>query len=111
MSPVARHLSTARSGVDCGANCFVQHFGWRDSEREAQRAIAVVRVEPIVGGLENHSCCSEHRFVASPGNLEEDLVLTFQLNFFVVQASGEQHRAIRRHELLRCKSGAGRTRG
>src|SRR6185436_3733189 len=84
VSPVTRHLAPAGGGIDRRTNRFIQHFGGGYAEGQAESAIAVVRVEPIVGRLENHSRRCQNSFVARARNLEENLVLTLQLHFLVV---------------------------
>ena len=64
MSPVARHLASAGRGIDRGAHCLVQHFRWSHAEGQAEGAVAVISVEPIVRRLEDHSRRGQNRFVA-----------------------------------------------
>ena len=51
-APVARHLPAARRGVVGRADRLHQHLGRRDAERERERAVAVVREEPVVAGAQ-----------------------------------------------------------
>jgi hypothetical protein len=48
VAPVRRHLASARCRVVPGADGREQHFERCDTELQAQRAIAIVRIEPVV---------------------------------------------------------------
>ena len=52
MTPVRRHLTPAGVGVVLGAHRREQHLERGHAERQAQRAVAVVRVEPVVAGAQ-----------------------------------------------------------
>ncbi len=51
-APVARHLPAPRRGIVGGADGLQQHLVRRDAQRERERAVAVVREEPVVPGAE-----------------------------------------------------------
>ena len=94
MAPVRRHLATARCGVVFRADALQQHLVRSDAEHQHQSAVAVVREEPVVCGLENQAGGGENGFVARATDLEEDFILALKLNFAVVEPAGEEHRAI-----------------
>src|SRR6266404_1722018 len=98
---MTRHLSSAGGRISRCADGLVQHFCGCDAELEEKRAIAVVRVEPVVGGLQYHSRGGEYSLVAGAGNLKEDLVLSLELDLFVIELAGQKHCAISANELIR----------
>jgi len=61
---------------------------------QAECAVAVVRVEPVVAGLESQPRGDEHGLVPCARNLEEDFVLPLELNLLVVNAPRQVHRAV-----------------
>ena len=71
-----------------------QHLERRHAEREAQRAIAIVRIEPVVARAQVHAGGGQHRFVAGAADLEEDQALVLELDLLVVEAARQQHRAV-----------------
>ena len=50
-----------------------EHFERREAERQAERAIAVVREEPVVAATEMLSGCDEDSLVAGAADLKEGL--------------------------------------
>ena len=48
-----------------------QHFERRDAELQAQRAIAIVRKEPVVARFEREARGHEHRFVSGAADLKK----------------------------------------
>ena len=63
-----------------------QHLERRDAEREAERAIAVVREEPVVAGAQVQTGGDQHGFVTGAADLEERLALILELNLLVVES-------------------------
>src|SRR5207245_4084995 len=57
------------------------------------RAVAIVRIEPIIARLQAHSRRHQDRLVTSAANLKKDAVLVFHLNLFVVEPPRQVHRA------------------
>src|ERR1700756_3165376 len=98
MAPVRRHLAAAGSRVIFGAHRLQKHFERRDAEHQAKGAVAVVREDPVDAGTKKQPHCGRYGFMAGAGDLEKDLVLTLQLDFTVVQAAGEKHRAVKSNE-------------
>src|SRR5207302_5419008 len=73
VSPMAWHLSAARSWINCRPHRFVKHLGGRDAELEPKRSIAIVGVVPIIGRLEDHPRCSADGLLDCAGGLNADL--------------------------------------
>ena len=71
-----------------------EHLVGRDAEREAQRAVAVVGIEPVVAGLQQHAGRGEDRLVTGAADLEVDQALVLELDFLVVEPPRQQHRAV-----------------
>ena len=110
VAPVRRHLPAAGRRVVLRADGGEQHLERRDAELQAERAVAVVRKEPVVGRLERQAGGHQHRFVAGAADLEEDLALTLELNFLVVKLARQQHAAIGGEQLLAVEALGGRGR-
>jgi hypothetical protein len=87
VAPVGGHLASAGRGVGGGADGLLQHFVRRDAEGEAEGAIAVVGVKPVVGGAEGHAGGDLDGLVAGAGDLEEDAVLALEDDLAVVEAA------------------------
>ena len=62
-----------------------QHLERRDAELQAQRAIAIVGMEPVVAGLEREAGGDQHRFVTGAADLEEGAALVLELDLLVVE--------------------------
>src|SRR5580693_2883882 len=100
MAPVRRHLTSAGTWIIFRADGFEEHFIRSHSQREAQRAIAIVSAEPIVRGLQQLTGGNEDSFMSRAADLKINFILALQLNFTVVQTAGKQHGAIHLDELL-----------
>ena len=68
-----------------------QHFVRRDTQRQAQGAVAIVRIDPVVAGLEDHTRRHLDRFVPGAGDLKENPVLALQNDFAIVQPPRHLH--------------------
>src|SRR5688572_25358159 len=103
MSPVRRHLAATARGIVGGADGLEQMLVRRHAERLAERAIAVVEIEPVGAGTQ--MCCDGdlNRFVPRTRDLEEDLVLALEQNLLIVGATCRVHRAVHRNQLLSTK--------
>ncbi len=64
MSPVGGHLAAAGSRVGGGADGGQQHLLRGDAEREAEGAIAIVGVDPVVTGFQGEAGGNLNGFVA-----------------------------------------------
>ena len=87
-------------GSSCGADGGEQHVERRHAKLEAQRAIAIVRIEPVVARLQRQAGGDQNRLVTGAADLKKDLALVLQLDLLVVQPSREQHRAVGREQLI-----------
>ncbi len=108
--PVRRHLPAAGCRIVFRAHGGQEHFLRRHAEREAERAIAVVRVEPVVAGAQHLAGRDEHGLVTGTADLKEDQALVLELYLFVVEAPREQHRAIEPYQVLAREPFASRAR-
>ena len=107
MPPVRRHLPPVGARIVFGADAGEQHVERRDAELQAQRAIAIVRIEPVVARLQREAGRDEHGFVAGAADLKKDLALVLELDLLVVELSRQQHAAVDGEELLAGQVGAG----
>ena len=94
MAPVRWHLPAARVGILGGADRREEHLRRGHAETETERAIAIVGIEPVVGGAEGFARSHQDSFVPGARDLEEDLVLALELDFLVVDASRQEHQPI-----------------
>ena len=121
VAPMGRHLPAARVGIVGGADGGQELLRGRHAEAETERAIAVVGVEPVVGGAEDPRGGHQDALVAGARDLEEDLVLPLELDLLVVDPPRQQHEAVHVEQVrllqLGGRAGAGggtcghRTRG
>ncbi len=72
VAPVRGHLPAAARGVVSGGDPLEQHLVGGDAEPQAERAVPVVGVEPVVAGLEVEGRADENGLVARAADLEED---------------------------------------
>ncbi len=104
MSPVRRHLASAGVWVGLRANRAEQHFKRRHAKLQTQGAVAVVSVKPIIARTERKPRRRQDGFMSGAADLKKNFILSLELNFLVVNAPGEIHRAIYPDELLRLES-------
>src|SRR5450432_25468 len=102
--PVGGHLASTGAGIIGCAYGSEEHFVGRAAQGEAESAVAIVRIEPVVGGLESEAGGDAEGFVASPGNLKKDLLLALEEDFAVVDAARHVHEAVGVDELLRSQA-------
>ena len=102
-APVSRHLPAAAGGIGARAHGLQQHLQRRDSQGQAQAAVAVVGEEPVVAGTQCQRRAHLQRFVSCAGYLEEDLLLPLEENFPVVDPAGKVHQPVNLNHLLRAK--------
>ena len=100
MAPVRRHLTPARRGIIFRSDSGEQHLVRRHADGEAQRAVAIIGVEPVVAGFELHAGGDENGLVAGTADLEVDQALVLELNFLVVDTPRQDHRPIRSEKVL-----------
>ena len=94
VAPVRGHLSSAVARVERRADAGEQHLERGHAELKAERPIAVVRMEPVVAGLEGHPGSDLHGFVAGAADLEEDAALVAELDLLVVELPRSEHAAV-----------------
>ena len=81
-------------GSSFAPTAFQKHLERRDAQREAQRAVTVVGINPIVAGSKNEPCRSLHAFMPRAADLKECLVLALELDFAVVDSPRKIHDAV-----------------
>jgi hypothetical protein len=89
-----------RVGVGLGPDGGEELFERGHAELEAEGAVAVVGVEPVVAGAHGEAGGGEHGLVARARNLEEDFVLPLELNLLVVEPPREVHRPVDAQHLV-----------
>ncbi len=94
VAPVRWHLPAAGSGIVLRAEGLEQHLVRSHAQHEYQCPVAVVGIDPVVGGLHQKSGGAQNGFVAGSADLKEDLVLPFELDFAVIQLPRKVHRAV-----------------
>ena len=102
-----RHHPAAGSGIALRSNSGKEHLVRRDAQHQRQRAVAVVREEPVVPRPERHARGYENRFVPGTADLKKDFALVLELDFLVVEASRQQHPAICGEEMVARKAFVG----
>ncbi len=95
-----RHLPAAARWIVLGPDGCEEHLERGHAERQTERAIAIVREDPIVPGAELHPGSHEHRLVAGPTDLEERLFLLSELDLLVVYLARQEHHTVRGEELV-----------
>src|SRR5690606_25660251 len=75
VAPVRRHLPAAARRIVLRADAGEEHLGRRHAERQAERAVAIVGIEPVVAGAQREAGRDENRLVAGAADLEVDLAL------------------------------------
>ena len=84
---MTRHLAPTRRRIVGGADRLEQHLEGTDTEREHERAVAVVGEEPVVTGAQVASEAQQQRLVARTRDLEERAVLLAQRDLAVIEAA------------------------
>ena len=100
IAPVRGHLPPAGTGVCGGAYSLQQHLVRRRAQSQAERPVAIIRIEPVVSGFKSEGRSHADGFMAGAGDLEEDFLLLFELDLAVVQSPRGIHQAIGVNELL-----------
>src|SRR6476646_8848031 len=88
------HLAAVGVWILSCANGGKQLFKRRHAELEAERAIAVIGIKPIIARLQSHAGRDQDCFMAGAADLKENLVLVLELDFLVVEPAREIHGAI-----------------
>ena len=90
-APVRGHLPPRRRRVVRGAEGLQEHVPGRHPEAEADRAVAVVREEPVRPLPHVERDRRLDRLVPRAADLEEDPVLALELDLLVVDPAGRDH--------------------
>src|SRR5262245_62005526 len=99
-----RHLAPAGIRIVLGADAGEQHLERRHPELQAQRAIAIVREEPVVTGFQAEPRGHEHGFVSRAAYLKEDVALVLELDFLVIELARQEHAAMDGEQLRRAEA-------
>ena len=75
-----------------------QSFQRSYPQHQAQRAIAVIGINPVHAGTKKQTGCGGDRFVSCAGNLEINLILALELDFAIVKFSRQIHGAVHADE-------------
>ena len=94
VAPVGGHLPATGVRVVGGSHPGKQHFRGRHAERQGERAVAVVGIEPVVRRPQRLACGHEHGFVTRARNLKKDLVLALELDLLVVDAPRQEDQPV-----------------
>ena len=93
--PVRRHLPPARTGIVRRPHALQQHLVRSRPQRQAKRAVPIIRIEPVVLRFQREPRCHSHRFMPRARNLKKDFLLPLQQDLAVVHPSRGEHDAIR----------------
>jgi hypothetical protein len=100
VAPVARHLPPARGRVGGGADPLQEHLARRHPELQAEGAVAVIGVEPVLARPQQQAGGGQHRLVAGAADLEVDPVLPLELDLLVVDPARQVHRPVDADQFL-----------
>jgi len=89
-----RHLAAAGVRVIGSAYRRQKHFGRCHAERQAEGAVAIVRIEPVVCGPKRFSRRDQHRLVSRAGDLKK--ILFCRLSWISL-SSMRRDRSIKRY--------------
>ena len=82
------HLAAAAGRIGGRANGLQEHLRGRDTQPQAERAVAIVGEKPVVAGTQGQGRANLQRLMAGTGELEEDFLLALEQDFAVVHAAG-----------------------
>ena len=99
-APVRGHLPPRRRRVVRGAEGLQEHVPRRHPEAEADRAVAVVREEPVRPLPHVERDRRLDRLVPRAADLEEDPALALELDLLVVDPAGRDHVPVRPEKIL-----------
>ena len=98
--PVRGHLPPAGVGIVGRAHGFQQLLVRRHAQRETERAVAIVGIEPVVARAQRQSGGHQQRFVSRAGDLEENLLLALEQDFAIVDPARQVHQPVDVDHLL-----------
>ncbi len=94
VTPVARHLATARRGVVRAADRLEEDLERRHAESEDEGAVPVVGEEPVVARAQRPGQAEQQRLVSGARDLEEHLALLAERDLTVVEGSRDAGEAM-----------------
>ncbi len=94
VAEVRGHLAAAARGIGLGAHSLKELLHGRHPQREGQRAIPIVEVEPVRPRAHQIGQRDLYGLVTGSGDQEEDLALFVELRFAVVDVAGRDHRTV-----------------
>ena len=100
VAPMRGHLPSARTGIVARAHGLQQHVVGGRAQGKAERPVSVVRIKPVVARLQRKGRGHAYGFMAGPGDLEEDFLLAFEQDLFIVHPSRSIHVAVGFDELF-----------
>src|SRR5215472_16086967 len=95
------HLAAARSRFAGRADSLLEHFERRYAQPQTRRAIAVVKVKPIVFGPQGECGRNVHSLMSGAADLEKDTILAFERDLPVVEPSCGMHQPKCANEIVR----------
>src|ERR1700739_279260 len=98
------HLIPAGRGIILCSDGLQKHLPRRESQTQTQSLIAVISKEPVVGGTQNLPRSHQNPFMSRSTDLKIDLVLALELDFTVVEASGQIHHPVHSNEVAGLES-------
>ncbi len=94
VTPVTRHLATARRGIVRAADRLEQDLQRRHAETEDESAVPVVGEEPVVAGAQRPGEAEQQRLVAGARDLEEHVALLAERDLAVVDRARDAGKAV-----------------
>ncbi len=94
VAPVRRHLPSAGTGIVNSPEALQQLLIRSHAQSEAERPVAIIRIEPVVARLQKKPRNHVNGFMTRAGNLEEYLLLPLEQNFTIVKTPRKIHEAI-----------------
>ena len=92
------HLAPAGAGIVLCADGLEKGIERRDTEHEAESAVAIVGVEPVHTGAQEQAGGGGDSFMTGAGDLEIDFALALELNLAVIETPREIHGAVQADE-------------
>ena len=81
------HLAPAACGTSTCTHCLEEHIRRGNSQRERQCAVTIGGKESVVSGFQRKGGSTLQCLMARSRNLEEGLLLPFEKNLAIVDAS------------------------
>ena len=100
ITPVRRHLPSAGTWIVSRSHRLQKHLIRLGAQGQAQRAVAVIRIEPVIAGLKHQPRRHPNGFVSRSRHLEVDFLLALQQDFPIVDTPGGEHVAVGLDQLV-----------